>query len=400
MASAISLPPYLTNITDYLEQNEPKLWEWYYSTKIKDEHTDSIRLELLKSTYRIDPDSESTLYRTANNVAEHLQIQHPLTLYQAQQSQDINASLAYIPGEPHIIFYGPLLKNLRTNEVEAIIGHELYHFVLLELEQQRYFTASQILSALAADHQADTSHYESARLFSLYTEIFCDRGALLATDDFDVTISALLKVFTGLDHINAQAYLKQSDEILTKVDKGSESTSHPENHLRTKALNIWFKDKDEDAIAKIIRGNISLSQLNLLEKKEMLLHTRTLLNLLLSYKWMRTDSVMAHARQFFHGNEESTKEDKENLISSIKTIGKDIQKYFCYVLLDFSVIDPNLDDAPLSACLMISEEIGLQKHFYDIARKELGLTKKKLDSTIKSAADIIETLNKVESTDE
>jgi len=394
------LPIYLTEITKYLETEEANLWDWFASAKVKSEHGDNVRLELLKSTYRLDPQSESGLYAIASGVADKLGIQQPITLYQAQQILDLNASLAYIPDEPHVIFYGPLLKTLQAAEIAAVLGHELHHFHLWEREGQRYFTAHQILDALANDSQTDGSYLESARLFALFTEVYCDRGALLATGDLDVALRAMVKMTTGLESVNAQSYLKQADEILEKHSLGSLNVSHPESFLRTKALAVWHDNQDENAIASLIRGPVSLNQLDLLEKNVMAQLTRALIETLLQYPWIQTDAVMAHARQFFHdfelhaasGNRALSESNQDRLHSAVKNHDKSVKDYFCYVMLDFAAVDQSLDEAPLAACIVLCEKLGLLTHFSELARKELNLTKKAFDALKASAGDTLDKL--------
>ena len=49
-----------------------------------------------------------------------------------------------------------------------------------------------MLAALTNDPQAETPHFASARLWQLYSEIFCDRGALAAVGDPLVVVAMLL----------------------------------------------------------------------------------------------------------------------------------------------------------------------------------------------------------------
>jgi len=401
MESESLLPPYLVDITDYLAKDEPALWDWFTSEKVKSDYADEVRLSLLKSTYRIDHESQPELYSSTQKIAESFGVESVVTLYQAQQSSELNASLAYIPKEPHVIFFGPLLKTLQPEEIEAIVGHELHHFVLWEMDDQRYFIANQILSAMEQDRSADDSHYESARLFSLYTEIFCDRGALRATNNLDVTISALVKMITGLDKVSPGSYLEQATEILEKQQSGSENQSHPESFLRTKALEVWSKEKDNSTVSDLIRGTLQLDRLDLIDKTQFSNLTFKLINSILQYSWMQTESVMAHARQFFHdiNAPEKTSDNRlddqnlKTLSELIKVSAKDVRDYFCYILLDFSVVDKNLDEAPLAAGILISKKLKILPRFSEIAKKELKMTKKKFDALESSAADLISSLD-------
>ncbi len=411
MQSDSLLPPYLVDITTHLAQDESELWDWFATEKVKSEYTDQVRLSLLKSAYRIDQASQPDLYSSAQKIAALFGIESTVTLYQAQQTTELNASLAYIPDEPHIIFYGPLLKTLQLEEVEAIIGHELHHFLLWEMQGRRYFTANQILSAMEHDRNADASHLESARLFSLYTEVFCDRGALRATKNLDVAVSALVKMVTGLEEVNPVSYLEQATEILEIEKKGSENQSHPESFLRTKALEVWSKEeaeKAEDVVADFIRGGRQLGRLDLLDKKQFSELTLALIKTVLEHTWLQTDAVMAHAKQFFHdikipekGNKEIQHEQAlKSLVQLVKTGAKDIQDYFCYILLDFAVVDRNLEDAPLAVGILVSKKLEILTRFSELAKKELKITKKKFDELKASAADLVAKLDEPENLNE
>ena len=80
---------------------------------------------MLKSTYRVDRESQSPLYDAAAIVAQKLGIDAAVTIYQAQNPLGLNASLAYIPGEVHLILHGPLAEKLSPLEIQALFGHEL-----------------------------------------------------------------------------------------------------------------------------------------------------------------------------------------------------------------------------------------------------------------------------------
>ncbi len=53
--------PYHREVRDYLKQEEPELWGWFSSTQAKAEYTESLRLALLKATYRLDGRSHPEL---------------------------------------------------------------------------------------------------------------------------------------------------------------------------------------------------------------------------------------------------------------------------------------------------------------------------------------------------
>ena len=92
-------------------------------------------------------------------------------------------------------------------------------------------------------------------------------------------------------------------------------------------------------------------------------------------------------------DQQSNKLVQKQLKSSLNELDKNIQDYFCYILLDFAVVDQSLEEAPLVACLVLSENLGIQTRFAELAKKELKITKKKLDSLKGSAGDLLSKLN-------
>lgn len=50
------------------------------------------------------------------------------------------------------------------------------------------------------------------------------------------------------------------------------------------------------------------------------------------------------------------------------------------MLLDFVTADRDLEELPLAAALVLAEKTGLKEQFLEIARRELRLRKKQLDT--------------------
>jgi len=68
---------------------------------------------------------------------------------------------------------------------------------------------------------------------------------------------------------------------------------------------------------------------------------------------------------------------------------KQLRNYLCYLLLDFAVADPELDDAPLAAALQFSSRLGIESDFERIAGKELKLKVRDLARIKKEAAGLL-----------
>jgi Zn-dependent protease with chaperone function len=383
---------YHENLRDFLKQEEPEVWHWYASHKVRDEQAEAIRFELLKSTYRLEREAHTGLYLAAEEVAGKLGLNVSLTIYQAHNPQGLNASLAYVPGEAHIVLHGPVATKLTDAELRALLAHELSHFLMWRAWDGEFMIAEQILAALTHDPLADTPHFASARLVSLYNEVFCDRGSLLVAGDPLVVISTLLKVETQLDEVDPESYLRQAEEVFGHAGTKTEGLSHPEAFIRARAVKLWA-DRDPAADRKIeemLEGRLVLGNLDLLAQRKAAGLTRRLLDVLLSRRWMQTESVLAHARLFFDDYlpPQDLLEDAA-LAVDLCTDDRPMQDYYCYVLLDFVTADRDLEELPLAAALALAEKLGLKDRFGEIAKRELRLRKKQWESIDQEKAALL-----------
>ena len=221
---------------------------------------------MLKSTYRVERQAQPEIYAQAEDVARRLGLDVPLTIYQAQNPQGLNASLAYVPSEAHIVLHGPVWSKLTGPEFRAMLAHELSHFHLWRSWEGQYLVAEQILAALTHNPLADTPHFATARLFALYNEVYCDRGALLVAGDPLVVVSMLLKIETQLDEVSPESYLRQAEDVFGHDGAKTEGLSHPEAFIRARAVKLW-SDRQPDAdriIEEMLEGRPALEKLDLL----------------------------------------------------------------------------------------------------------------------------------------
>ena len=101
-------------------------------------------------------------------------------------------------------------------------------------EDGAFFNASRILDHTLSYPDATPSHRETARLLSLHTELYADRGSAIAAGDIAPAISVLVKTMTGLSAVDLAAYLRQAEELEASNAK-SMGNSHPEAFLRARA---------------------------------------------------------------------------------------------------------------------------------------------------------------------
>lgn len=382
--------PYQREVVAYLKSNEPELWRWASSGEVRSEFAEETRTELLKANYRLDATGHPELTERCASVARKLEIAAPVTLYQAAGSPGLNAMLCYLPGEAHIIFSGPILTTLKGAELDAVLAHELAHYCLWEMDGGDYLVADRLLLAAANDPRGSASHIQTARRFRLYTEVFADRGSFAGCGELDPTVAALIKTETGLADASASSYLRQADEIFAKKDSPAKGVDHPETFIRARALRMWAENDPglERWLATIIEGELALDELDLPGQARLAQLTRRFLGEVLRPAWFQSPMVLAHACAFFPDFSPASAAD-EALVGQLQTSDTATREYLCYVLLDFSVVDADLEDLPLAAALDWSQRLDIADLFEKLAMKELGIGKRPLTSLKKQAATLL-----------
>jgi Zn-dependent protease with chaperone function len=394
--SLIEPLPYQRAMVAYLQAEAPKVWDWFNSNKVQTDQTDAIRLELLKSTYRLERQTQPKLYELADSVAAGLGLDVPVTFYQAQNSTTLNVGIVFIPGEAHITIDGPVLQTLNENELRAVLGHELAHLSLWEGWEHHYLIAEQVLLALSFDVEADAAHVASARFYALFTEIFCDRAALVLTHDAAALISMLVKIQTGLSEVSVASYISQAQEVFKHAQPQTEGLTHPEAYIRTHAIDLWDRaiDDVERQIDRIIRGPLGLANLDLPGQQDIAAMTRRLIDEILSPLWFQSAPVLAHARSFFDDYQPPAEpEPDSDLARQFTDCDRQLLDYYCYVLLDFCVADRDLEDAPRAAALLLSDRLGFGQSFGEILIKETDMRKKQLETLRRQAQAIVDRAN-------
>jgi hypothetical protein len=382
--------PYHVELRDYLKSQERELWNWFASARAQADYTENLRMALLKSTYRLDAESHPELYKGVEEAKGRLQLDIPVTVYQAQNVQQPNAALYFIPGEGHVVLSGPVLSLLKAEEIKSVLGHELAHYRLWQWEQGELHIADRLIQAVAGDPRAAESHEQTARRFQLYTEIFADRGSLCVTGDVHPVVAGLVKIETGLNQVSATAYLKQAEEIFSKDSVATEGLSHPEAFIRARALSLWHSQRHEAHahIARMIEGAEALDSLDLIGQTRMVKSTRRLLEQFLQPKWFQTPAVLGHAKLFFADFQPAPTRDASAL-EAFRTGYAKTREYLSYVLLDFVTADPELDDLPLVAALDLSRQLEFDAQFEKLAAKELKLKVRDVRKLKEQAAEML-----------
>jgi len=379
--------PYHQAMVDYLHSEEPELWKWFSSAQSRAQFTESLRLALLKTTYRLDAEGHPALAQAADEAKRALGLDLPLTLYQAQQGLQANAVLYFIPGEGHIVLSGPLLTMLSAEELKSVIGHELAHYLLWRWNEGEFLVADRMLQGFAEDPRAEFSHQQSARRYQLYTEIFADRGSLAVTSNLNSVVAGLVKTETGLHEVSGTSYLRQAEEVFASAKVKTEGLSHPEMFIRARALRLWSESAPnlEAEVSAMIEGAATMEELDLLGQVRSTDLIRRFLGQLLQPKWFQTENVLGHARLFFPDFAPAPNGDQE-LIVELTSDDPKLHELLGYILLDFIVADSELEDLPLAAAWEWSRKLGFDGRFEKLLTRELKLKARDLKRLKQEAA--------------
>lgn len=376
---------YHRNLVAYLKEAEPHVWEWAQSADVRRQQADDVREAMLRETYRLEPHAHPAGFEACHAAMDKLSIHAPVTLYQAADGT-MNASLCFIPGEIHLVFYGPILERLDAGELLALMGHELAHYCLWLAEDGVFFNASRILDHTLSHPDATPSHRETARLLSLHTELYADRGSAIAASDIAPAISVLVKTMTGLSAVDPAAYLRQAEELEASNAK-SMGNSHPEAFLRARALDLWWrKQPDLEAwLEKRLLGPLSIEGLDLLRQQELTRLTKKFFARFLSQIEGTSEEVLTQVRRFFPGFQ-SGEEPLDYQEIGAARIDDPTRNYFIALMFDCAMADPDARDHVMLAAARTAKVIGATDLFKAALKRNLGWTKQMTDRLIAQAA--------------
>jgi hypothetical protein len=374
--------PFHTDLRNHFKK-QGKTWSWFSEEKVKTEQQEAYKTDLLKNAYRIDSETEPKVYEILSIAKDKLGILMPITVYQSQTMEANNAAVIFFEKEAHIILSGTILKLLNDDELLVLFAHELSHILLFNLENGDFEITNRIINTIASDPASELFYYETARLYQLYTELFCDLGALKVSGSLETTINTLIKLNTGLDKVSAESYLKQTNEILSRINEGSDGETHPENFIRAKSLQLFETDNANfyTEIEKIISGKLDLHQLNLFSKTTVFDITKELISIILKPKWTQSEYCTTLYKQYFSNADKSNNAFIDDAFKlKIENSRKNLKDYYAYVMLDFALCDADLKEGFIGHILDISEQLGLEDTMKTILKKELNITEKEYKS--------------------
>lgn len=381
-AKSLSPIPYHTEVKEFLKVHEAELWNWMASAEAQAGYAAELRLDLLKSTYRLNLEDHASLNLLADKAKAALGLDIPVTLYQANDPGQ-NAAIFYLPGEGHVVFSGNLLPLLAEDEILSVLAHELAHYHLWQSHGGEFYIMDRLIRTLAQGPRSSPSHLHTAKNVQLYTEIYCDRASWLACGDISPMVRGLVKLQTGMREVNADSYLRQAREVLGQNPGETKGITHPEAYIRVQALSLWAEDPAAagEPIRQLIEGSKTVEELDLPGQVRLCHATKILIGELLQPLWFQTPPVLAHARLFFEDFEIRKAEPGEPPVFSRD---EKTEEYLNYILLDFSVMDPELEEEPLKEAIRVAQRWGIDNSFAELAKKELKIKARDWEKLVSS----------------
>ena len=376
---------YHDDVVAHLRSEERHAWEWSSSGELKQEGSE-VREAMLRGTYRLEQAGHPQVFEACRTAMTRLGIEAPITLYQANDGT-MNASLVYTPGEIHLVFFGPILEKLEQAELLALMGHELSHYLLWSMGEGEHYRASRVFDHALSYPDAKPSHRETARLLSLHTELFADRGAAIAAGAPEPAVAVLIKVMTGLTNVDPAAYLRQAQEIETAGTK-SQGLSHPEAYLRARAVQLWWAGDPDLAnwLEKHLRGPLSIEALDLPGQSKLAQMTRAFLARFMSELDESSEELTTQLRAIFpdFGRQEEVPLDLAEI--GLDRIDDATRDYFIALMFDLAMADADATETTMIAAAKIAAEIGATERLTGALRRDLKWTKVRSDRLVAQAA--------------
>lgn len=225
------------------------------SDRVIDEVVDlTLDRDFRNTSLRVTKDIAPRLYATLEAVKRSLGVLANVDLY-IRRGGEINAFCARESESHYVIgINGGLVEKMNYKQIEFVIGHELGHAVY----EHHQLPVHRIVSET---DQASPEDIENLMRWSRMAEISADRAGLMACDDINACVGAMLVLTTGIStdllEANTDEYISHCrniiDEMLATEDLESLYSTHPFNPLRVVALRefwgAWSKRANDDTFS-------------------------------------------------------------------------------------------------------------------------------------------------------
>jgi Zn-dependent protease with chaperone function len=220
-----------------------------------------VRLAFQANAVRVGPNQFPRVHALYKDVLKTLDAPREYPLY-ISQTPIVNAG-AYGMEQPFIILNSGTVALLDDQELAYVMGHEVGHIVS---DHVLYRTMTYLLLQLASMGFPLVGIAARAVLVALLewsrkSELSCDRAGLLAIQDPETTMRAMLKMAGGgtTEETSLQEFIVQAEEYRESGDVADQvfkilnlmGSTHPFYVLRVSELRSWIEGGDYD---RIVRG--------------------------------------------------------------------------------------------------------------------------------------------------
>ena len=218
-----------------------------------------VRLAFQADAVHVSNKQFPEVYRLYKEALRTLDAPHEYPLFMSQTPM-VNAG-AYGMDKPFIILNSGTRLLLTDEELQYVIAHEIAHIMS---DHVLYKTMTVLLINLANMGFPVVGVAARAVLVGLLewsrkSELSCDRAGLLAMQDPEVVMSAMLKMAggpTSQDRTNLNEFIVQADEYRESGDVADQvfkvlnvlGRTHPFHVLRVAELRDWVESGDYDRI--------------------------------------------------------------------------------------------------------------------------------------------------------
>jgi len=218
-----------------------------------------VRLAFQADAVHVSNKQFPEVYRLYKEALRTLDAPHEYPLFMSQTPM-VNAG-AYGMNKPFIILNSGTRLLLTDEELQYVIAHEIAHIMS---DHVLYKTMTVLLINLANMGFPIVGVAARAVLVGLLewsrkSELSCDRAGLLAMQDPEVVMSAMLKMAggpTSQDRTNLNEFIVQADEYRESGDVADQvfkvlnvlGRTHPFHVLRVAELRDWVESGDYDRI--------------------------------------------------------------------------------------------------------------------------------------------------------
>ncbi|GAB5442885.1 MAG: hypothetical protein Fues2KO_32340 [Fuerstiella sp.] len=401
-------PAYYCDVRNFLQQHFADIWDWF----LQDERTAAAlkrtQQELNKHTVAVPADVAERLQPLTDRAADLLQLTVPVHLRQSVEQQFRSVHVVCLPREAHIIFGDALWSQLTDDQLLAVLLHEMAHFELSTAARQHFALVEEVVDALANDGNGHRAWLRTGRNLRLHAEFYCDRRAVELMDSDRPILGALLRLHSGVDQIDEDAFAKQVAELSDLQAGTTFGETHPELHLRARAMQWPLTDESQMQLRRLVDGHWELDQLDVLQQRQLQSLTSFLLDRFFRFEWTHSPALLGYAKRidpdysppvaakyvpqedFVDSTSancdvaDSSADDRSRMLSY-----KSVQDYLTYVLLDLATIDPELEEAPLALANLVAEELRLT-NFREVAESEIKVGRRLLRQIFEESARLVQ----------